>query len=141
MLLSAATHEKIRSEIAHFPHARGALLYALHLARDEVGSLNKDLYTEIGEHFDMRAGEVAEVASFYSLFNQPKAQAIIQVCVGLPCCINDARDSYAPPKKSSARNPAPRPPTAASPSSKFNASVRAARRRWFRSIAIPTSSA
>jgi len=91
MLLSAATHEKIRSEIAHFPHARGALLYALHLARDEVGSLNKDLYTEIGEHFDMRAGEVAEVASFYSLFNQPKAQAIIQVCVGLPCCINDAR--------------------------------------------------
>ena len=91
MLLSAATHEKIRSEIAHFPNPRGALLYALHMARDELGSLDKDVFAEVGEHFVMRAGEVAEVASFYSLFNQPKAQAVVQVCVGLPCCLNDAR--------------------------------------------------
>jgi NADH-quinone oxidoreductase subunit F len=91
MLLSAATHEKIRSEIAHFPNARGALLYALHMARDELGSLNKEVFAEVGEFFGMRAGEVAEVASFYSLFNQPRAQAVVQVCVGLPCCLNDAR--------------------------------------------------
>jgi NADH:ubiquinone oxidoreductase subunit E len=73
MLLSAATHEKIRTEISHYPHARGALLYALHMARDEAGALGKEIFAEVGTHFGMRAGEVAEVASFYSLFNQPKA--------------------------------------------------------------------
>ena len=91
MLLSAATHEKIRTEISHYPHARGALLYALHMARDEVGALGKEIFAEVGTHFGMRAGEVAEVASFYSLFNQPKAEASIQVCTGLPCCLNGAR--------------------------------------------------
>ena len=91
MLLSAATHEKIRTEISNYPHARGALLYALHMARDEVGALGKEVFAEVGTHFDMRAGEVAEVASFYSLFNQPKAEAAIQVCTGLPCCLNGAR--------------------------------------------------
>src|SRR5205823_11912196 len=35
--------------------------------------------------------EVAEVVSFYSLFNQPRARAIIQVCTNLPCCLKGAR--------------------------------------------------
>ena len=39
----------------------------------------------------MRANEVAEVASFYSLFNLPRAQAVIQVCTNLPCCLRGAR--------------------------------------------------
>ena len=34
----------------------------------------REVFAEVGEHFGMRAGEVAEVASFYSLFNQPKAE-------------------------------------------------------------------
>ena len=91
MLLSAETHEKIRAEIAHYPNARGALLYALHAARDDAGTLGREIFAEVGVHFGMRAGEVAEVASFYSLYNQPKAEAAIQVCVGLPCCLNGAR--------------------------------------------------
>jgi NADH:ubiquinone oxidoreductase subunit E len=91
MLLSAETHEKIRAEIAHYPNARGALLYALHAARDDAGALGREIFAEVGVHFGMRAGEVAEVASFYSLYNQPKAEAAIQVCVGLPCCLNGAR--------------------------------------------------
>jgi NADH-quinone oxidoreductase subunit F len=91
MLLSAETHEKIRAEIAHYPNARGALLYALHAARDDAGALGREIFAELGVHFGMRAGEVAEVASFYSLYNQPKAEASIQVCVGLPCCLNGAR--------------------------------------------------
>jgi Thioredoxin-like [2Fe-2S] ferredoxin len=75
MLLSAETHEKIRAEIAHYPNARGALLYALHAARDDAGALGREIFAEVGVHFGMRAGEVAEVASFYSLYNQPKVEA------------------------------------------------------------------
>ncbi|MGH7837875.1 MAG: NAD(P)H-dependent oxidoreductase subunit E, partial [Candidatus Binataceae bacterium] len=91
MMLSAATHEKIRDEIAHFPHARGALLYALHVAREEQGALDNAVFAELAEVFALSPLEVAEVASFYSLFNQPKADAIIQVCTNLPCCLRGAR--------------------------------------------------
>src|SRR5579872_5412114 len=91
MLLSPATYDRIRAEIAHYPNPRGALLFALHQAHDELGRLGRDAFTEIGGLFSMRAGEVAEVASFYSLFTQPPAQAVIQVCTNLPCCLRGAR--------------------------------------------------
>src|SRR5271155_1944826 len=91
MVLSTETHEQIRAEIAHYPHARGALLYALHLAQAEAGALGREVYSEVGEHFDMRAGEVAEVASFYSLYNLPPAKAVIQVCTNLSCGLRGAR--------------------------------------------------
>src|SRR5260370_42257820 len=98
MPLSEATHGKIREEISHYPHARGALLTALHLARDEKGALDSGVFAEVGEIFGMRAGEVAEVASFYSLFNWPKARAVLQVCTNLPCCLRGARGFEPDPK-------------------------------------------
>jgi NADH-quinone oxidoreductase subunit F len=91
MILSAETHEKIREEISHFPHARGALLGALHFALSEHGRLDPEVLAEIGQLFGMNTDEVASVVSFYSLFNQPRAQAIFQVCTNLPCCLKGAR--------------------------------------------------
>ncbi len=91
MILSADTHEQIRKEISYFPQARGALLGALHLALRERGRFDRETFAEIGQFFGMRSGEVAEVASFYSLFNQPRARAIFQVCTNLPCCLRGAR--------------------------------------------------
>jgi NADH-quinone oxidoreductase subunit F len=91
MILSAQTHEEIREQISHFPHARGALLDALHLALRERGRFDRETFAEIGQFFGMRPDEVAEVVSFYSLFNQPRAQAILQVCTNLPCCLKGAR--------------------------------------------------
>jgi NADH-quinone oxidoreductase subunit F len=91
MILSAETQGKIREEIAHYPHARGALLAALHLAKRERGHFDRDVLAEVGQFFEMRPGDVAEVVSFYSLFNQPRARAILQVCTNLPCCLKGAR--------------------------------------------------
>ena len=91
MILSAATHEKIREEITHYPHARGALLFALHAAREDQGGLNDEIFAELAQIFELRPIEVAEVASFYSLFNQPKAKAVIQVCTSLSCCLKGSR--------------------------------------------------
>src|SRR6516225_8464793 len=91
MILSAETHEKIREEISHFPHARGALLGALHLALRDRGRFDAEVFAEIGQFFGMRPDEVAEVVSFYSLFNRPRGQAILQVCTNLPCCLKGAR--------------------------------------------------
>ncbi len=91
MGLSSDTQAKIRAEMARFPYPRAALLAALHLAREELGALDAAAFAELGPMFAMRANEVAEVASFYSLFNLPPAQAVFQVCTNLPCCLRGAR--------------------------------------------------
>jgi NADH-quinone oxidoreductase subunit F len=91
MGLSAETQEKIRAEQGRFPNPRGALLAALYLARDDLGALGPQAFAELAPLFGMHANEVAEVASFYSLFNLPRAQAVIQVCTNLPCCLRGAR--------------------------------------------------
>jgi NADH-quinone oxidoreductase subunit F len=91
MILSAETHARIREEISHFPHARGALLDALHFALREKGTFDAEVFAEIGQFFGMRSDEVASVASFYSLFKQPRARAVLQVCTNLPCCLKGAR--------------------------------------------------
>jgi NADH-quinone oxidoreductase subunit F len=91
MGLSAETQEKIRAEQGRFPNPRGALLAALYLARDDLGALGPEAFAELAPLFGMHANEVAEVASFYSLFNLPRAQAVIQVCTNLPCCLRGAR--------------------------------------------------
>jgi NADH-quinone oxidoreductase subunit F len=91
MILSAATHEKIRKEISRFPHPRGALLDVLHFALQERGRFDDQLFAEVGEFFGMGPDEVAEVVSFYSLFKQAPARAILQVCTNLPCCLKGAR--------------------------------------------------
>jgi NADH-quinone oxidoreductase subunit F len=92
MGLSAETQQKIRAEIARFPHPRGALIGALHLVHEELGGLGREAFAEVAPFFGMRTNEVAEVASFYSLFNLPRAQTVFQVCTNLPCCLRGARD-------------------------------------------------
>ncbi len=91
-LLAETTLKKIRAEIAYYPHARGALLYALHAAREDAGGLSREVYAELAPLFGMPVREMAEVASFYSLFTQPRARAVFQVCTNLSCCLRGARD-------------------------------------------------
>src|ERR1700730_975512 len=91
MGLSAETQENILTNHGRFPNPRGALLAALYLARDDLGALGPEAFAELAPLFGMHANEVAEVASFYSLFNLPRAQAVIQVCTNLPCCLRGAR--------------------------------------------------
>ena len=129
MALSAETQEKIRAEQARFPNPRGALLAAIYLARDDLGALGPEAFAELAPLFGMRANEVAEVASFYSLFNLPRAQAVIQVCTNLPCCLRGARGVVRELEGRLGIKPAPQHPTAASRSWKSNVSARVRPRR------------
>ncbi|MGD0075702.1 MAG: NADH-quinone oxidoreductase subunit NuoF [Candidatus Binataceae bacterium] len=90
-MLSEETCRRIQEQIARFPHARGALLGALHLALADAGQLSHEVFAELAPMFGMRACEVAEVASFYPSFNLPPARAVIQVCTNLSCCLRGAR--------------------------------------------------
>ena len=90
-MLSEEARRRIQEQISRFPHARGALLGALHLAKADAGRLSHEVFAELAPYFAMRVNEVAEVASFYPLFNLPPARAVIQVCTNLSCCLRGAR--------------------------------------------------
>ncbi len=92
MLLSAATHEKIRAEIAHFPNPRGALLFALHVARDEVRRARQGRLRRSRRAF--RHARRRSRRSRLVLFAVQSAQGRSdqsRSAPGLPCCLNDAR--------------------------------------------------
>lgn len=94
MALSDTTIARIHEDMNRFPNPRGALLGALHMARRET-SLDPDVFAQLAREFRMTPIEVAEVASFYSLFNLPRARAVFQVCTNLSCCARGAKQIVA----------------------------------------------
>ena len=93
MVISAASREKIASEIAKYPKPRGALLPALHIVHAEHGHVSPETARELAEIFEIRPFEVMEVVSFYNMFHdtkQPRHQ--VRVCTNLPCSLRGARD-------------------------------------------------
>ncbi len=50
-MLSEETRRRIQEQIARFPHARGALLGALHLALADAGRLSHEVFAELAPMF------------------------------------------------------------------------------------------
>ncbi len=92
MVISEPIRSEIDAEIAKFPHARGALLRALHLVQGEHGYVSIDCARELAEIFEMRPIEVMEVVTFYNMFfDKPQAKHHVYVCTNLPCSLRGSR--------------------------------------------------
>jgi NADH-quinone oxidoreductase E subunit len=88
MILSDKAVAEMKARTAQYPICRSGILPALTIAYHEVGHLNDDLYTEIAEAIGVHAVEVAEAASFYTMFpKQPVGKYLIQVCHNLSCAL------------------------------------------------------
>ena len=92
IVLSDATRDAIRSEIARFPEPRGALIAALRLAQEERGYIDSGAAREIAAIFSIRPIEVMEVVSFYNmLHSRPVGAHEVRVCTNLSCSLRGAR--------------------------------------------------
>ncbi len=88
MLLSDEAYRKIETELAKFPASkkRSAAIAALTIAQDEKGWLSPEIMQEVADYLGVPAVAIAEVASFYSMFNtRPVGKYKIAVCCNLPC--------------------------------------------------------
>ena len=91
-VLSDATQAAIRSEIARFPEARGALLAALRLVQEERGYIDRNAADALAEIFSLRPVEVMEVVSFYNMLHaRPVGRHEVMVCTNLACSLRGAR--------------------------------------------------
>ncbi|MCD6249031.1 MAG: NAD(P)H-dependent oxidoreductase subunit E [candidate division Zixibacteria bacterium] len=88
MILTPESVTRIKDAAALYPQAKSAILPAITIAYRQVGHLNPDLYGEIAGILDIPAVEVAEAASFYTMFpKEPVGKYLIQVCHNISCAL------------------------------------------------------
>lgn len=91
MILTTATIDKIKTRMDRYPSHRSAILPALTEAYRQVGNLNPEIYKEIAKVIRVPYIEVAEAASFYTMF--PKGETgryLLQVCHNISCSLRGA---------------------------------------------------
>ncbi len=88
MMLTAESVARIKDAASKYPQVKSAVLPALTIAYRQVGHLNDDIYEEISQTLGIPAGEIAEAASFYTMFpKQPVGKYLIQVCHNISCSL------------------------------------------------------
>jgi len=85
-VLSEAVREKIRSFFARYESKRAALLPALHVVQNTLGSISWQAMVEIAEVLEIHPSDVIDTVSFYTHFwTHPKGKKVITVCRSLSC--------------------------------------------------------
>jgi NADH-quinone oxidoreductase subunit E len=91
MLLSEQAYKKIDRELAKYPadQRQSAVMAALAIAQDEKGWLSPEIMQDLADYIRMPAVAVAEVATFYAMYNlKPIGKFKITVCTNLPCALS-----------------------------------------------------
>jgi len=89
-MLSQEALVEIDSEVAKYPDGqeRAALLAALRIAQDECGWISVDMMTYIAGILSVEPAKVAEVATFYTMYDlNPIGRYKISLCTNISCAL------------------------------------------------------
>jgi len=88
MILTEKSVNRIKEKVKLYPRRKSAILPALTIAYRQVGHLNEDIYREISAIIKVPYIEIAEAATFYTLFpKKPVGKYLIQVCHNISCAL------------------------------------------------------
>jgi NADH-quinone oxidoreductase E subunit len=88
MILTAESVTRMKFSAEKYPQVKSAILPALTIAYRQVGHLNDDIYDEIATVLSLPVVEIAEAASFYTMFpKKPVGKYLIQVCHNISCAL------------------------------------------------------
>ena len=91
MILTNESVKLIQEKAARYPRAKSAILPAITVAYRQVGHLNDEIYAEISDIIGIPKLEIAEAATFYTMFPKgPTGKFLIQVCQNLSCSLMGA---------------------------------------------------
>lgn len=92
MILAEESVKQIREKAARYPFPKSAILPALTVAYYQVGYVDEEIYSEISQIIGVPSLEVAEAATFYTMFpKKPRGKYLIQVCHNISCALLGAR--------------------------------------------------
>lgn len=88
MILNDESVSKITQKLAQFPRPKSAILPALTIAYRQVGHIDADIYAEISAIINIPTLEIAEAATFYTMFaKKPRGKYLLQVCHNISCAL------------------------------------------------------
>jgi NADH-quinone oxidoreductase subunit E len=88
MILTKESIAQIKEKTDRYPKRKSGVLPALTIAYRQVGHLNEQIYREIAKAINVPYVEVAEAATFYTMFpKQPVGKYLIQVCHNISCAL------------------------------------------------------
>ena len=88
MILAEQSIARIKEKADKYPERKSAILPALTVAYRQVGHLNDELYSEISDILRIPVVDIAEAASFYTMFpKKPVGKYLIQVCHNISCAL------------------------------------------------------
>jgi len=88
MILTEESVKKIKEKMVRYPRRKSAILPALTVAYFQLGHLSPEVYQEISEIIDIPKLEIAEAATFYTMFpKEPVGKYLIQVCHNISCAL------------------------------------------------------
>jgi len=91
MILSEASVRLMAEKAEQYPRRKSAILPALTIAYRQVGYLDDAIYKEISRAIKVPYVEIAEAATFYTMFpKKPVGKYLIQVCHNISCALMGA---------------------------------------------------
>ena len=88
MILTEESIAKIKEKAVRYPRKKSAILPALTVAYRQVGHVDEQIYNEISKVIGVPAVEVAEAATFYTMFpKKPRGKYLLQVCNNISCAL------------------------------------------------------
>ena len=88
MILTEESVKAIQDKLALYPQRKSAILPALTIAYRQVGHVDADIYKEISRIIRVPSVEIAEAATFYTMFPKaPRGKYLIQVCHNISCAL------------------------------------------------------
>lgn len=88
MILSEESIAKIKEKAVRYPRKKSAILPALTVAYRQVGHVDEEIYKEISKIIDVPTVEIAEAATFYTMFpKKPRGKYLLQVCNNISCAL------------------------------------------------------
>lgn len=88
MILTEQSIARMKEVAEQYPSLKSAVLPALTIAYRQIGHLDDDIYNEISQAIGIPALEIAEAATFYTMFpKKPRGKYLIQVCHNISCAL------------------------------------------------------
>ena len=88
MILTDEAIKAMQEKVKLYPRRKSAILPALTIAYRQVGHLSDEIYQEISRATKIPYVEIAEAATFYTMFPKaPRGRYLIQVCHNISCAL------------------------------------------------------
>lgn len=88
MILTDDSINLIKEKTAKYPKKKSGILPALTVAYNQLGFVDNEIYEEISKVIKVPVVEIAEAATFYTMFpKKSRGKYLIQICHNISCAL------------------------------------------------------